>query len=177
MINNLLEFSRVTSASKVFEPTDLNEVLKATLSDLEVTIQKSKATIEIDDLPVIDANPTQLSQLFLNLISNSLKFKNADKAPIITIDASLFRGHISGMNPQLQYHVLSFEDNGIGFDQKHALKIFEVFQRLHTKDSYEGTGIGLSIVKKIVDNHDGLITAESTPGLGAKFIIYLPVRP
>jgi len=177
LINDLLAYSRTSSPEKTLENISLQHIIQEIEEEIAEELLQHNAQIKIlhsENLSIINY---QFKQLLYNLISNSLKFKNADKAPIITIEASLFRGHISGMNPQLQYYVLSFEDNGIGFDQKHALKIFEVFQRLHTKDSYEGTGIGLSIVKKIVDNHDGLITAESTPGLGAKFIIYLPVRP
>ena len=118
-----------------------------------------------------------MSDFFLpSLISNSLKFKKENVAPKIILTASLFKDYHPELNPHLQYHLLCFEDNGIGFDQKHGHKIFELFQRLHTKDNFEGTGIGLSIVKKIVDNHGGLITAEGLPDFGAKFRVYIPIR-
>ena len=178
MINNLLEFSRVTSASKVFEPTDLNEVLKATLSDLEVTIQKSKATIEIDDLPVIDANPTQLSQLFLNLISNSLKFTKEDVDPVISIKLGIVpvpevsKRKLSG---DMDYIKISVKDNGIGFSNENASRIFTIFQRLRGRSEYEGAGIGLSVCKKVVEGHHGVIEAYGIPDQGATFEIILPV--
>lgn len=176
LIDDLLAYSRTSSPEKTFENITLEQLLQEIKEEIAEELLQHNARIEMLHSENLSIIHYQFRQLLYNLISNSLKFKNTDKNPIITISASLSQGHIMGMNPQSEYHLLTFEDNGIGFDQKHALKIFEVFQRLHTKDSYEGTGIGLSIVKKIVDNHDGLITAESTPGVGTKFIIYLPVR-
>ncbi|RUT72088.1 hypothetical protein D0817_00225 [Flavobacterium cupreum] len=177
LIDDLLAYSRTSSPDKTLECISLEQLMQEIKEEIAEELLQQDARVEIlhsENLSIINY---QFRQLLYNLISNSLKFKKADTPPVITISASLFNGRIAGMNPELRYQALSFEDNGIGFDQKHAGKIFEVFQRLHTKDTYEGTGIGLSIVKKIVDNHEGLITAESTPGLGAKFTIYLPVRP
>lgn len=176
LIDDLLAYSRTSSPEKTFENINLEQLLEEIKDEIAEELLQHEACIVMPNSENLSIIHYQFRQLLYNLISNSLKFKHSDTAPVITISASLFQGHILGMNPQSRYNVLTFEDNGIGFDQKHALKIFEVFQRLHTKDSYEGTGIGLSIVKKIVDNHDGLITAESTPGSGAKFTIYLPVR-
>ena len=176
LIDDLLAYSRTSSPDKTLEQIELGHLIEEIKEEIAEELLQHDARIEIlhsENLSIINY---QFRQLLYNLISNSLKFKKADVAPLIRISASLFQGHISGMNPQLHYHVLTFEDNGIGFEQKHAQKIFEVFQRLHTKDTYEGTGIGLSIVKKIVDNHDGIITVESAPGQGAKFTIYLPLR-
>lgn len=176
LIDDLLAYSRTSSTDKTLQNISLDEIMHEIKEEIAEELLHHNAVIKILNSQNLTIINYQFRQLLYNLISNSLKFKNTDIPPIITIAASFFDGHFSGMNPQLHYHILTFEDNGIGFDQKHAEKIFEVFQRLHTKDTYEGTGIGLSIVKKIVDNHDGLITAESTPGFGAKFTIYLPIR-
>lgn len=178
MINNLLEFSKVTSSSKIFEPTDLNEILKATLSDLEVTIQTRKATIEIDDLPVIEANPTQMSQLFLNLISNSLKFAKADTDPVISITiaevpfAEILKRKLS---EEISYIKIIVKDNGIGFSDENASRIFTIFQRLRGRSEFEGAGIGLAVCKKVVEGHHGIIDAYGVPDQGATFEIILPV--
>ncbi|WP_235150967.1 ATP-binding protein [Dyadobacter sp. CY345] len=178
MINNLLEFSKVTSSSKIFEPTDLNEILKTTLSDLEVTIQTRKATVDVDDLPVIDANPTQMSQLFLNLISNSLKFAKADTDPIISIklaDVHFAEVLQRKLSEDIRYIKIKVEDNGIGFSNENASRIFTIFQRLGGRSEYEGAGIGLSVCKKVVEGHHGIIDAFGVPDQGATFEIILPV--
>jgi len=179
MINNLLEFSRVTSTSKLFEPTDLNEVLKVTLSDLEVSIQNSKAKIEVDKMPVIDGNQTQLSQLFLNLISNSLKFTKQNVDPVISIKLSdvpeteVIKRKLVGNQ---QYIKITVKDNGIGFSNENASRIFTIFQRLRGRSEYEGAGIGLSVCKKVVEGHHGIIEAYGIPDQGAVFEIILPVN-
>ncbi|KQO28674.1 hypothetical protein ASF10_22895 [Flavobacterium sp. Leaf82] len=176
LIDDLLAYSRTSSPEKTFENISLDALIQEVRDEIAEELLQHNAHIEIMHSANLTIIQYQFRQLLYNLISNSLKFKRAEIAPKITISASLYKGHIIGMNPQFQYHMLTFEDNGIGFDQKHAPKIFEVFQRLHTKETYEGTGIGLSIVKKIVDNHEGLINVESVPGVGTKFTIFLPLR-
>jgi signal transduction histidine kinase len=179
MINNLLEFSRVASSSKVFEPTDLNDVLKSTLSDLEVTIQQNKAVIDVDELPVIEAIPTQMSQLFINLISNSLKFTRPGTDPVISLklsDVSAVEVQRRKLNADKRYIRITVKDNGIGFSNENAAKIFTIFQRLRGRSEYEGAGIGLSVCKKVVEGHQGIIEAFGIPDEGATFEMILPVR-
>jgi signal transduction histidine kinase len=177
MINNLLEFSRVTSSSKIFETTDLNDILKSTLSDLEVTIQQNKAVIEVDELPVIDANATQMTQLFINLISNSVKFTRPGIDPVISIrlsevtDLEVQRRKLTADKPYIK---ITVKDNGIGFSNDNAAKIFTIFQRLRGRSEYEGAGIGLSVCKKVVEGHQGIIEAFGVPDEGATFEIILP---
>ncbi|MDQ6477336.1 ATP-binding protein [Dyadobacter sp. LHD-138] len=178
MINNLLEFSRVASSSKVFEPTDLNEVLKSTLSDLEVTIQQNKATLDLDELPVIEANPTQISQLFINLISNSLKFTQPGVDPVISLRLSevpLAEIQRRKLMTDKRYISITLKDNGIGFSNENAARIFTIFQRLRGRSEYEGAGIGLSVCKKVVEGHQGIIEAFGVPDEGATFEVILPV--
>jgi signal transduction histidine kinase len=180
LINDLLKFSRYTNDNYGFEKTDLNFILKEVLSDCETDIQKKKATVMVDDLPTIWAIPSQMRQVFQNLISNSLKFSREDVAPVIKIFGKKAPGsEIFGLNKKLpndQYFQIFFKDNGIGFDPKYAKEIFVVFKRLHSYHDFEGTGIGLSICKKIVEKHNGFITAEGTLNEGATFTIILPER-
>jgi signal transduction histidine kinase len=180
LINDLLKFSRYTNDNYGFEKTDLNLILKEVLSDCETDIQKKKATVMIDDLPTIWAIPSQMRQVFQNLISNSLKFSREDTAPVIKIFGKKAPGsEIFGLNKKLpndQYFQIFFKDNGIGFDPKYAKEIFVVFKRLHSYHDFEGTGIGLSICKKIVEKHNGFITAEGALNEGATFTIILPER-
>jgi len=179
MINNLLEFSKVTSASKTFEVTDLNEILELTLSDLEVTIQQKNATVEIDKLPVIDANPTQMSQLFINLISNSLKFTRPGVKPVIALRVdNLSHSEIQKrkLSSGKSYVKITLKDNGIGFSNDNTDRIFAIFQRLRGRSEYEGAGIGLSVCKKVVEGHSGTIEAFGIPDEGAVFEIILPIN-
>lgn len=178
MINNLLEFSRVTSSSNVFEPTDLNSILRSTLSDLEVTIEQKQAVIQIDNLPVIDAKPSQMSQLFINLISNSLKFTRTEITPVISLtvkDLSVSEVLKRKMPAEKKYIKITLKDNGIGFSNENAFRIFTIFQRLRGRSEYEGAGIGLSVCKKVVEGHHGSIEAFGIPDQGATFEIILPV--
>ncbi|GLU54811.1 sensor histidine kinase [Dyadobacter frigoris] len=178
MINNLLEFSRVSSLSNVFEPTDLNDILRSTLSDLEVTIQQKHALMEIDKLPLIDANPTQMSQLFINLISNSLKFTRSETAPVISLrvtELPVSEVLKRKMPTEKNYIKITLKDNGIGFSNENASRIFTIFQRLRGRSEYEGAGIGLSVCKKVVEGHHGSIEAFGIPDQGATFEIILPV--
>jgi signal transduction histidine kinase len=193
LIDDILAFSSLRGSGEAFQPTDLNRVLQQVLSDIEVRIEATGATVKADGLPVIEAVPSQMQQLFQNLISNALKFRRDDVAPVITITARLVHADEIGSHQYapgdkagiLQEHAfnwgrepfvkLEIRDNGIGFEEAYAEKIFEIFQRLHNNKSFEGTGIGLAICKKVVDNHHGSITAYGQKGKGATFQIFLPL--
>ena len=170
LIDDLLTFSRISQTNIEFHPVDLNELLHGIVHDLEIPIQEKQATIDIGQLCVIDGFKLQLGQVFQNLISNSLKFSQPGKAPVITIRSSIIRTG-EGERCFIQY-----QDNGIGFRQEYAEKIFEIFQRLHTRDKFEGTGVGLAIVKKIITQHNGEIKAFGKDGEGVRFEISLPVK-
>ena len=165
LIDDLLAYSRVTSQAKEFENVNLETVLNTVISNLSVTIDENNATITHDPLPTISADPSQMGQVFQNLITNAIKF-HGQKTPEI---------HIS-VQKQKYYKECTFavKDNGIGIDPKHQEQIFEVFKRLHTREEYPGTGIGLSIVKKIINNHGGQIWVESEPGKGTTFYFTIP---
>ena len=171
LINDLLAFSRVIRSSEPFVTVDLNEITKEVLGDLEVRIEKSGAKVEIEELPKIDADPMQMRQLMLNLLSNALKFQPTGASPIIKISATTF----TPLSREAQCE-LRVQDNGIGFDEKYMDKIFAVFQRLHGRTEYEGTGVGLAVCRRIIDRHHGTITARSQPEKGATFIVTLPVK-
>ena len=154
-------------------------MLNETLELLDQPIKEKKAIISSDNLPAIKLIPSQIRQLFQNLISNSLKFAKKDEPPLLSITHGFVNGKQlsnEGINSEVDYLQLNFKDNGIGFDQKDKEKIFELFKRLHTRNEYSGTGIGLAIVKRIVDNHDGFVSAESKVQKGAGFKIFLPVN-
>jgi PAS domain S-box-containing protein len=172
LINDLLAFSRVIRSSEPFVQVDLAAVTKEVLSDLEVRIEKTCATLEIGELPKVEADPTQMRQLMQNLISNALKFQPPDRKPIIKIQAEQTKKG-SGV---LQFWQVSVQDNGIGFDEKYLEKVFAVFQRLHGRSEYEGTGVGLAVCRRILDRHGGTITARSKPGEGAIFVFTLPLN-
>ena len=165
MINDLLALSRVTTQGGSFQSTDLNQVLQNVLSDLEMHIEREAGQVEVGNLPVIDADPTQMYQLFQNLVNNALKFHKPEVPPAVTISAN------SGNSDPIQVQVA---DNGIGFDEEFKERIFQPFQRLHGQCEYEGSGIGLSVCRKIVERHNGSIMAQSGPDEGATFIINLP---
>jgi PAS domain S-box-containing protein len=171
LINDLLAFSRVIRSSEPFVPVDLAQITKEVLGDLEVRIEKSGAKIELENLPTIEADPMQMRQLILNLLGNALKFQPPGASPLIRISATTLTP--LSREPQCEIHV---EDNGIGFDEKYMDKIFAVFQRLHGRTEYEGTGVGLAVCRRIVDRHHGTITAKSQPDKGATFIVTLPVK-
>jgi PAS domain S-box-containing protein len=171
LINDLLAFSRVIRSSEPFVPVDLAVVTREVLGDLEVRIEKSGAKLEVGNLPTIEADPLQMRQLMLNLLSNALKFQPPGASPLIQITASTSTP--LSREPQCELRV---QDNGIGFDEKYMDKIFAVFQRLHGRTEYEGTGVGLAVCRRIVDRHHGTITAKSQPGKGATFIVTLPVK-
>jgi PAS domain S-box-containing protein len=169
LIQDLLSLSRVASNAKPFTMVDLNEVVRTVVSDLEMRIQDAGGRVEIGTLPVIFGDRGQMAQLFQNLIGNGLKFRKPGESPVVKLDsqAQALPSGAAGWR-------IAVEDNGIGFDEKYRDRIFQIFQRLHGRSEYEGTGIGLAICRKIVDRHSGAIQANSLPGAGAKFIITLP---
>ncbi|WP_293894322.1 ATP-binding protein [Flavobacterium sp.] len=172
LINDLLAYSRTNVSDRKFENTDLNIILNEVKNDLEDELRLKNATIEVTELGKADIIPFQFRQMLHNLISNALKFSTPEKPPHIKIKSKI----ISAYHPlggQKVCHI-SISDNGIGFEQHYSDKIFEVFQRLHGKEQYNGTGIGLAIVKKIVENHHGIITANGELNKGANFDIYIP---
>ncbi|MEO5358100.1 MAG: PAS domain S-box protein [Nitrospirae bacterium YQR-1] len=166
LIDDLLNFSRITTRAKPFAPTDLNAIIKEIEADLEVRLLRSKGSIEAKQLCVIDADRFQMQQLFMNLIANGLKFLREGVPPVVKIRCT---GKTGG------FCNLSVEDNGAGFDMKYVDKIFKPFQRLHTKSQYEGTGMGLAICEKIVQRHGGTISVDSVLGEGTVFSIRLPI--
>jgi len=177
LIVNLLAYSRIDSTNDNFEDVDLNHILNKVLEELALTITETGAKIRKDKLPVIRGVPFQMEQLFLNLLSNALKYSKPQTQPLVEIRVEeVHRSHISQdfIKSSKYYYRISVKDNGIGFDPANASKIFEVFQRLHQKTEYSGNGIGLAICKKIVENHFGHIHAISGPGEGSTFIFYLP---
>lgn len=179
LIDDLLQFSRTNKAEKVFEQSNLNDLLENAKQDVAEIINEKKAKITHDELPTLDVIPFQMQQLFLNLISNSLKYSKKDQAPVITINYQKVKANDAkelNINSKEHYHKITFTDNGIGFEQEYAERIFVLFSRLHEKDEYSGTGIGLSICKKIIENHKGYIFALGKPNEGAVFTIYFPVE-
>jgi light-regulated signal transduction histidine kinase (bacteriophytochrome) len=180
LINDLLSFSRQSMQSSDFKKTDLNVLVREAMSELEVEIEKSNAQIRFSGLPVIWAIPSLMQQLFYNLINNALKFRKKSVPPVVIIEAEKMRApevlqHIKNA-PHADYFKISVSDNGIGFDNKYADDIFMVFKRLHSYHEFEGTGMGLSICKKIVEKHSGFITAHGKIDKGSTFVIGLPAK-
>ncbi len=177
LIQDVLDFSRLSKKEDAFEETDLDQVIEALKNDFELAIQETGATIMHESLPTIQGIPLQLSQIFYNLISNSLKY--TDKKPVIKITSRIVRSdeikENTKLNSRLSYAFIQFSDNGIGFEPQYNEQIFTIFQRLHGKQAYSGTGIGLALCRKIVENHQGVITAMGSPGEGATFNIILPL--
>ncbi|MBC8033709.1 MAG: PAS domain S-box protein, partial [Chitinophagaceae bacterium] len=179
LINNLLDFSRLLKTDVLKRPIDLLEIATAVIDDFELLIKEKSADIKIGALPTIEAVGLQMNQLFYNLINNALKFSSPDKNPQILITANMLseeevKQHIEFPEKFRKYHCISIADNGIGFDSKYADQIFEVFKRLHGRESYPGSGIGLALCRRIVANHHGYLYAESKPGAGSVFCIILP---
>lgn len=180
LIKDLLEFSRAESNEHSFSAVDLSAVVRNIIEDYEVLIQQKSAYVDVSSLPVIRAIPLQMNQLFFNLVGNALKFSRPGVAPHIRIDCREMSpaevARFDKLEPGRQYARISISDNGIGFDQKFAEQIFVIFQRLHARDEFEGTGIGLALCKKIAENHDGIIYAEGRETEGATFNVILPVN-
>jgi signal transduction histidine kinase len=175
----LLNFSRLDKTNDDYVPTDISGILEDVTSNLQEIIEHKNAKIQSDKLPVMNVIPIQFQQLLTNLLNNALKYSQQAVPPLIKINYGIKEGRMIPGNSVLdlnKYHHISISDNGIGFDQQYAEKIFELFQRLHGKSDYEGTGIGLAICKKIVENHHGFINASGQPGKGAEFNIYIPTE-
>jgi signal transduction histidine kinase len=177
LIIDVLDYSRLSANDSNYELVDLKEVVNDWMVDYEMAIREKRAKIHIAALPVIEVNRGQMRQVFQNILSNALKFSKNGQRPVVTIDSTRIKdkkvdSQVSSMG---KYCRISIKDNGIGFDQKYVANVFSLFERLHTKDKYEGTGIGLAVAKKIIEKHNGLITAKSVEGDGAEFIIILPV--
>jgi signal transduction histidine kinase len=169
LIQDILTFSKISLQKKKFVKCDLNQILVETLSDLESNIQESNANIISEQLPVLCINPNLIRPLFFNIIGNALKYSKENETPVIQIYSDI-NDKESG-----NYCRIFFKDNGIGFDQKYSDQIFDMFKRLHLQNEYEGTGIGLALCKKIVEEHEGFISAISSPGKGSTFIISFPL--
>ncbi len=168
LINDLLAFSRVGTKSDPPAAVNLDTVVREVVSDLETRIKETRGVVEIGSLPIVWAEPTHMRQLLQNLIGNALKFNQKDVAPVVKVYASPI-DHLD------KYYTIYIIDNGIGFEEKHLDRIFSVFQRLHSKDVYEGTGIGLAICRKIAERYGGTITATSQKGIGSTFIFKIPI--
>ncbi len=174
LIDDLLSFSRVTTKQRPFVNIDLNAVMHRVMDDLDYAIEETNAQVHIDPLPTIDADASQITQVFMNLIANSLKFYPLDGRPIIAVTSEInVPSPIAG--DSRNWCCLRFADQGIGFEAQYAERVFSLFQRLHGRGEYSGTGIGLALCRKIVERHGGTIAAQSEPGEGAVFTIYLPM--
>ncbi len=182
LIQDLLSFSRVNAKSEPFREVDLQGIALGVASDLEIAVERTGGQLRVGELPSIEADPTQMRQLMQNLISNALKFRQPDVAPEIVVSASV----ISSTSPLFPSRLpasqgglwcrITVSDNGIGFDEKYLDRIFKVFQRLHGRTEFEGSGIGLSVCRRIAERHNGDITATSVTGQGTTFIVTLPVK-
>ena len=179
LIDDLLSFSRVSTRQQPFETVDLNRVMLGVQEDLEYAIEDAGAKIDIDPLPTMDADASQLGQVFMNLIGNSIKFRRPDVPIHIQVRADTgpeYAVELGLDETPGDWCRLRFIDNGIGFEEHYADKVFNLFQRLHGRDEYAGTGIGLALCRKIIERHGGVIEAQSTPGEGSEFIIRLPLE-
>lgn len=168
LIEALLSYSGTSGINFPFVETDLNAILDEVKSDLEELIIEKQALVQVDPLPVLPVIPVQFHQLMQNLIGNGIKYSSPDRKPVVRVSCSVEE------DQQRAFCKITVTDNGIGFDQRYENRIFDLFQRLHGKNEYEGTGIGLAICKKIAQNHHGFITAEGTPGLGSTFHVFIP---
>jgi light-regulated signal transduction histidine kinase (bacteriophytochrome) len=164
LIEDLLKFSRVATHGRPFAPVDLGQVTHEVLDDLDAQVQRSGAEIRVGELPTVNGDALQMRQLMQNLLSNALKFSREGVTPEVEIDGSLDGGLAK----------IVIRDNGIGFDPQYRLRIFRVFERLHGRTAYPGTGIGLALCRKIADRHGGTIEADGTPDAGATFTVTLP---
>ncbi|MGI8636870.1 MAG: sensor histidine kinase, partial [Segetibacter sp.] len=180
LIDDLLNFSRISTFDKKFIKTDLNKVLMDVLGDFDLLIQERNAVVNVDRLPILEAIPLQMNQLFNNLLGNALKFTSHSDVPTISVKCRpLYEGDLKNykqLEKSTQYYEICFIDNGTGFPQEFADQIFVIFQRLNDKEDYPGTGIGLALCRKIVRNHRGEIVAKSEEGKGATFYLILPVK-
>jgi len=173
LIDSLLAYSRVTTQIRPFFKVDLGEAVKEALTNLVVRIEETNASVEVADLPIVEADKVQIVQLFQNLIGNALKFHREGEPPNVRIYARPIR---EDRSDEIDAYEICVADDGIGFDEAYLSRIFVPFQRLHGRSEYEGVGIGLAICRKIVERHHGLITATSRPGRGTVFTVTLPRR-
>ncbi len=179
LLSNLLDFSTAANSKVPFEKVDLNNVVQNTCTALEFRMEEAHARVNVSNLPVIDANSSQLEQLFLNLLSNAFKFRHPEREPVIDISSTILplgETLSLGLPDDRRYYKITVKDNGIGFEEQYAARIFKVFQRLHGKSEFPGSGIGLAICQKIVSKHQGVIYAAGTKGNGASFTIILPEK-
>jgi PAS domain S-box-containing protein len=178
LIIDILNYSKLTVEITNWECVDLNEIIAELVEEFELTIHEKKASIIVNDLPCIDVNRGQMRQVFQNILSNALKFSKPDINPVVTLSSMRIgeKSFDSKQQEEGDYFLISIKDNGIGFDEQFLGNVFALFERLNSKDSYAGTGIGLAIAKKIVEKHNGLITACSEEGDGAEFKIILPIK-
>ena len=179
LIIDLLNYSRTSSVERIFEYTDLTKITQQVTEELIDDLETKHAIIEFGEMCSVNIIPFQFRQLLHNIISNSLKFSNPQHAPLIKIKSSISKGHSfdnQQLLPQTSYCHIRITDNGVGFEPQYNERIFEVFQRLHGREKYKGTGIGLAIVKKIIENHAGIITAHGELNIGATFDIYIPAE-
>lgn len=180
LIDDLLTYSHIGRGVSRFEPVDLNQVLALVLEDQELGIKERGAEIRIDPLPIVTGHRRQLQQLFENLLGNALKYSNPNAPVQIEITSRMMRGSEAPLplglqEKERQYHQIEVKDHGIGFEQEDAERIFNVFTRLHGNAEFKGSGVGLSIVRKVAENHHGYVWANSAPGEGAIFSVLLPV--
>lgn len=179
LIEDLLAYSRTKTSDRNFEKSDINKIIEDVITDFKEIIKEKKITIKTNGSAKADVIIFQFRQLLHNLVSNSIKFINTQNSPKIIIKSEMVKGDkikALSLPPHKKYCQVSISDNGVGFDPKFKDRIFEIFQRLHESDKYKGTGVGLAICKRIVENHNGIITATGEPGKGATFDIYIPVR-
>jgi PAS domain S-box-containing protein len=177
LINDLLTYSRVSTRCKPFTEVDLQQEITDVISDLEIRLKETKGEIKFDKLHNLEADPSQIRHLLLNIIGNGLKFHREDIPPIIEISSRIYNERNNSLyRRNIDMLELTISDNGIGFDTKYLDRIFEPFQRLHGVTEFDGSGIGLAVCKKIVERHGGTLNAQSVPGEGATFIILLPLK-
>lgn len=176
LIHDLLEFSRVTTKARPFAPVDLTLIAQQALADLATRCEETQGRVEMGPLPALEADATQIRQLLQNLIDNGLKYGRDDVPPVVTVSCEILREEDVLRAETRDMCRIEVRDNGIGFEEKYAERIFAPFQRLHSRGRYDGTGIGLAICRKIVERHGGRIQAQSVPGEGSLFTIMLPVH-
>jgi PAS domain S-box-containing protein len=176
LIFDILNYSKLSAPGNKFESTDMNKLLSELLDDMELTIAEKGARIIVDHLPRLEINPGQMRQCFQNLLSNAIKFSREGEPAVVNVSTVQGVDNLARREEYFgKYCHIRVKDNGIGFEEKYAKSIFNLFEKLHGKDTYEGTGIGLAIAKKIVEKHNGHITVKSKPGVGSEFIVSLPV--
>jgi two-component system CheB/CheR fusion protein len=178
IINNIMSYSKLSAENVELQPTNLNEMIKEILEDLEIAITEKKAVVHVGVFPLVDTIAGQIRQVFQNIIGNALKFSKPNESPMVSITGIIVDRLSFDARPDENgnFICINIQDNGIGFDDRFAQNIFLLFQRLHSKDAYEGTGIGLAIAKKIIEKHHGIITAKSQENRGSSFTIVLPIH-